>query len=122
MPRKLVIRSWVVLFAGILSVIVIGCATPQQKQARFLERGKNGLAAKDYNRAIIEFRNAIKVNPQESEPHYQLALADLAMKDFPGAVAALQTAVRLNPKHFPAQLKLTELMTTSTKRERLAEA
>src|SRR3982750_1327060 len=69
-----------------LAIISVGCArTPQQKQAKFLERGKKLLAAKTYDRAALEFRNAIQVDPREAEAYYQLAMADLGMRDFRGA-------------------------------------
>src|SRR6266699_958444 len=108
----------VLVFSLALTLIsAAACArTPQQKQARFLERVKKLLADKNYQRAVLEFRNAIQLNLRDPEPYYQMALADLATKDFRGAIAALRTAVDLNPKHFPAQLKLAELMTTTTEK------
>ena len=71
------------------------------------------LAKKDYGRAALEFRNAVKVMPKDAEPYYQLGLTYLASGNARNGVAALRHATELNPKHAGAQLKLAELMTTS---------
>ena len=39
-------------------LIAPGCAKPAEKEARFLETGKRLLQRRDYQRALIEFRNA----------------------------------------------------------------
>lgn len=68
---------------------------------------------RDFGRALLEFRNASKVMPQDAEPHYQMALALLKAGSPSNAVAELRKATELNPKHTAAQLKLADMMTTS---------
>jgi tetratricopeptide (TPR) repeat protein len=110
----------VALGAGFLTA---GCnRSPQAKEAQYLKRGMAQAAKKDYGRAVLEFRNAIKVMPQDAEPHYQLALTYLATGSAANAVAALRRATELNPKHAGAQLKLAELMTTSQNQDVLHDA
>jgi tetratricopeptide (TPR) repeat protein len=99
--------------AGFLltTLLITGCALgPQAKEARFLERGKSYMAKKDYNRAAIEFQNAIRVNKTDAEPYYQLALTYIAMGDAQRSYRALNKAVQLNPKHRQAQIKMAELL------------
>ena len=117
-------NRFVLLLLLVLAVIcATACArTPHQKQTRYIERGKKLLAAKDYQRAILEFRNAVQLNLPDAEPYYQMALAKLAVRDFPGGISALRKAVELNPKHLAAQTKLAALMTTSPVKARLEEA
>jgi tetratricopeptide (TPR) repeat protein len=97
---------------GVLSILLAitlaaGCArSPAEKEARFLAHGKAQLATKDYNRALLEFRNASQVMPRDAEPHYQTALVYLALRDGVKASQMLRKAVELNPKHQAAQLKL----------------
>src|ERR1035441_10988097 len=74
------------LSAGILAV---GCnRSPQAKEAQYLKRGIALIAKKDYGRAALEFRNAIKAMPKDAEPYYQLGLAYLDRK-----------STRLNSSH-----------------------
>src|ERR1035437_3389018 len=99
------------LSAGLLAV---GCnRSPQAREAQYLKRGAALTAKKDYGRAILEFRNASKAMPKDAEPYYQLGLTYLAAGNIRNGVVALYRATELNPKHAGAQLKLSELMTTS---------
>ena len=96
------------LSSGILTV---GCnRSPQAKEAQYLKRGAAQVAKKEYGRAILEFRNAVKAMPKDAEPNYQLGLAYLASGSAQNGFNALRRATELNPKHSGAQLKLAELM------------
>lgn len=87
------------------------CArNPQQREAIFLAEGKKHAQAKDFDRAILDFRNAIQAMPNDSEPHYQLGLVYLAAGNGQAAAYELVNAVKIDPKNMPAQLKLSEIM------------
>jgi Flp pilus assembly protein TadD len=108
--RGIYLCAVVALGAGFVAA---GCnRSPQAKEAQYLKRGIAQAARKDYGRAVLEFRNAIKVMPQDAEPYYQLGLAYLATGSSANGIAALRRATELNSKHAGAQLKLAELMTT----------
>ena len=104
------------LFAGVAAVLIagglmIGCSTsPQAKEAKYLKRGQDLMAAKAYGRAILEFRNAARAMPGEAEPQYRLGVAYLRSGDPGSGVAALRKATELNPNHQDAQLALARLM------------
>jgi tetratricopeptide (TPR) repeat protein len=117
---RIVVCAMAALSAGIVAV---GCnGSPQSKEAQYLKRGVALLEKKDYGRAALEFRNAIKVMPSDAEPHYQLGLTYLASGNPANGIAALRKATELNPKHAGAQLKLAELMTTSNDQDILRDA
>ncbi len=104
-------------------ILTAGCnRSPQAKEAQYLKRGAALVAKKDYGRAALEFRNAIKVMPRDAEPYYQLGLTYLATGNGRDGVLALRHATELNPKHAGAQLKLAELMTTSQDQDVLRDA
>ena len=108
------------LSAGLLAV---GCnRSPQAREAQYLKRGAALTAKKDYGRAILEFRNAIKAMPKDAEPYYQLGLTYLAAGNFANGFVALRRATELNPKHAGAQLKLSEIMTASPNQADLRNA
>jgi tetratricopeptide (TPR) repeat protein len=118
MNRSLVIRA--VLITGIA---MAGCSnSPQDREARFLKRGKEFLAKKDFGRALLEFKNAAQAMPKDAEPYYQTGLTYLAFRDVRYAMLAFKKAIELNPKHTAAQLKLAEIETNSRKPEQLGEA
>src|ERR1700730_16705501 len=76
-----------------LAVLLAGCATPQQKEARYLESGKRQFEKKDYPRAAIQSINASKPMPKDAEPYYQLALTYLAQQQYNPAISSLRAAI-----------------------------
>jgi len=108
---------------AVVAALAGGCArSPQAKEARFLEDGKQRLRNKDYSRALLQFRAAVQVMPDDPEAHYQLGLALVDSGDVAIGAAQLRKATELSPKHYAAQLSLAQLMLTSTDPEILAEA
>ena len=104
-------------------ILPVGCdRSPQAKEAQYLKRGAALAAKKDYDRAALEFRNAVKEMPKDAEAYYQLGLTYLASGNVGNGVAALRHATEINPKHTGAQLKLAELMTTSQNQDILRDA
>ncbi len=100
-----------------------GCSpSPEAKEAKFLNRGQVLFTQKDYARALLEFKNALGVMPQDAEPYYRMGLVYLEGGDMAGAARSFQKATALNPKHSAAQLKLAELMTASKDEKYIAEA
>src|SRR5947207_8419327 len=61
---------------GIIVTIAVvwGCSRDPNE---LVESAKQYISAGKYNEAVIELRNAIKLNPQLAEAHYQLGLAYL---------------------------------------------
>ena len=107
--------------AGIL--FLTGCSqTPQEKYARYVQRGKKHLERSDPSRALLEFRNAIKEQPNKPEAYHGLALVFLARNQVREAAASLQRAVELKPNYSAAQLKLAELMIRTRDEELLKDA
>src|SRR5215472_10667757 len=103
------IRKLWVCTAVLFTVLAAGCSrSPESREARYLQRGKDLLAKKDAPRALLEFRSAIAARPRSAEAYYQLGLAYLALKDSRKAVAAFQKSVEFNQAHTGAKLKLAE--------------
>src|SRR5260370_35707745 len=78
-----------------------GCSK-QDREAKFLQEGKNFLERKDYQRAVLQFKNAIQAAPNDAEPHYQVSLAYLAIGDYLSALVELQSRINVNPSELPA--------------------
>jgi len=101
----------------ILALMVCGgCRrSPEAKKAKFMESGKAYMQAKDYPRAILQFRNAAQFAGKDPEPYYQMALAFLADGQLQNGVDALQQCLKLNPKYTAAKLKIAELETMTNR-------
>src|SRR5512140_2620013 len=80
-----------------LAIGLWGCSrTPEQKAARFLASGKAQIAKKDYARAILDLKNAARLQPKHAEPYYQAGLAYLGMGDYRMAYSSLLRATEFD--------------------------
>jgi tetratricopeptide (TPR) repeat protein len=98
---------------GILGLVCLtaGCTvSPEAKKAKYLSAGKELMAKKSYERAALQFKNAVQVDPKDAEAHYQFALALMALSDWENATRQLLKATELDTKHTKAQLQLSRLM------------
>jgi tetratricopeptide (TPR) repeat protein len=115
-------RSKIMAFAACIAILTLSACSPQAREARYLEKGKQALQKRNYSVAVIEFKNAAKAMPRDAEPYYQLGLVYLASNDFNTAASYLQKACELNPHLADAQLKLAALMSTSRNKSVIEEA
>ena len=95
---------------------------PQQSYAGMMEGGRRYLDSKDYVKAIIQFKNAVRAEPRNAEGYYRLGLACVATGNMLEAVPALVKAAEIDPKHAGAQLKLAELLAGSSDKNLLEES
>lgn len=96
-----------------LSVLTACSRSEESKRDRFLAEGHKFFEAKDYNRALIAFKNAAQIAPKDAEAQYRLGLTFAAIGDVRDAVSSLRRATELSPAHTPAQLKLAQILADS---------
>jgi tetratricopeptide (TPR) repeat protein len=98
------------LLGLILCLAISACSSPQEKRDSFMAKGEKLEAGKDYVRARLEFKNAIKVDPQCVDCYAGLARVEIALKNFREAYAAYYRAVDLAPERMDIQLALGQLL------------
>src|ERR1019366_7337557 len=118
LARRLLIAFLPMLILGLSSCTL----SPEARRDRYLASGKKLVEKKDYRRAVLEFKNALKAKPRYAEIYYQLGLADIGANDVREAALCFQKAIELNPKHVGAQLGLAQLLASATNPKLLEEA
>ena len=96
--------------------------SPETRRNAYVTKGKTFVDRKDYSRAILEFRNAARLSPNDADIYYQLGMAYAGAKDVRMAVLALKKAADINPKHVQAQLKLAQFYALTDDQEMLHDA
>ena len=76
------------------------------RAAVYNNQGILALEKNEYNKAIVHFRAAIKVDSKFEVAHYNLGCTFLEMKDYPKAVSAFSDAVGVNRKFKEAYYNL----------------
>lgn len=101
------------ILAALLSGMIAGCGSAEDSSERFIESGKELMEKGEFDKARLEFRNALQINPLEAEGYYQLALIDEKNQKWKGMYSNLVTAESLDPNHVQAIVKLGQLHVVS---------
>jgi tetratricopeptide (TPR) repeat protein len=105
----------------LIAVAALACQSDAERAAEHMKAGAEMLEAKQFEEAVIEYKNATKLQPNDAEAHYGLAKAHLAKKDPRSAYWELKETVRLDPNNVQARIEHGEFLLVQGNEE-LAEA
>jgi len=74
-----------------------------------LEVGQSYLLNKEYEKAIVKFSEALKINPHDPEIYYYLGLAYEGAKKMPEAIKMYEKTLCLDGSFCNAEMRLNEL-------------
>src|SRR5271154_1166774 len=107
-PRSVQSR-WLLCPLLFAAVILGGCGGAQARKARHLEKGQAFFAAHNYEKARVEFRNALQIAPNDSEARYQNGLVDEKLGNQREAAQFYQAAIDSNTNNIQARAALARL-------------
>lgn len=88
---------------------LIGCGSSMETAGDYVESGKLLVQDGKLDKARLEFKNAIQIDPRTAEAFYQLALLDEKSQKWKSMYANLSTTEQLAPTHNDASVKLGQL-------------
>jgi len=96
----------------LLAVLLLAaCSTdPAIRKHAYLTSGNKYYKSSKYQEAVIQFRNALQIDPRFAEAHWQLACAYLKLHNPEAAYHELANTVILEPHNVDAQLELASLL------------
>jgi len=83
---------------------------PNTRKQKYLQSGERYFAQGKYQEAAIEFFNAIRIDDNFAEAHYQLAQSYLRAQQWSLAYQELERTVQLQPEHYQARNDLVQLL------------
>ena len=104
---------------GVLVVLLatLGCSSREQRSEKAYQRGTAALDRKDYDTAIAEFTESIRLDREASGAYQNRGLAYHHKKEYAKAVADYTEAMRLDPNDSDAHSNLAWLLATCPKAE-----
>ena len=93
----------------VITVGMSGCGGKAERQAKHLEKGKAYLEQADYEKARIEFKNVLQINPKNADAYYMSGLMEEQQNNWPKAYGNYSKALELNPEHLDAKAKLGKI-------------
>ena len=95
---------------ALAAFLLAGCSSSEEKAQSYYEHGKELLAAKDYDRAEVEFRNAVQYNKRLLPAWRDLAQVEELTHKWGALVPVLRNVLELDPNDMAARLKLGRLL------------
>src|SRR6202050_2112234 len=94
---------------GFAALALVGCGGAQARKARHLEKGHAYYAANNFEKARVEFRNALQIAPNDSEARYDNGLVDEKLSNLREAAQFYQGAIDSNSDNIKARAALARL-------------
>jgi len=92
-----------------ISVAMFGCGGKEERLAAHLEKGKAYYEQANYDKARVELRNVLQIEPKSADAYYLLGLIEEQQQNWQAAFADYSKAVELNPDQMQAKAKLGRL-------------
>src|SRR5208283_2111606 len=86
-------RILTILLCVPLLLYVFGCSSNEEKAARFITRGDRLIEKGDPVRAILQYKNALQLDPKSAAAHLALGKALLRQREYLPAYRTLSEAL-----------------------------
>jgi tetratricopeptide (TPR) repeat protein len=99
-----------VIVTCVVCLIAASCSTREEKLASFMAKGDQLLSSGDPVRAILEYKNALQIDPKNVKATFSLGRAYLAQKEYQKAFSTFNAALELDPAYDEARVQVASLM------------
>jgi tetratricopeptide (TPR) repeat protein len=96
---------------AVLLALLLSCErNPNVQKQRFFESGNQYFESGQFTEALLEFSNAVQIDPRFASAHFKLGECYLRLQRFPDAYRELQRTIELDPSNAKASLDLGLLL------------
>jgi tetratricopeptide (TPR) repeat protein len=92
-----------------VAVVLASCGGKEERKAMHMEKGMAYYAQGNYDKARVELKNVLQIDPKTPEAYYMIGLIEEKQQKWQGAFSSYLKAVELNPDHIQAKVKLGRL-------------
>ena len=97
--------------ASVLVVALSSCGGAEDRKEKYLEKGKVYLNDKNFEKARIEFKNVLQIDPKYAEAYFLMGQLEEKRMELLKAVSLYKKAIDLDPAHIEAKVELAEIYT-----------
>jgi tetratricopeptide (TPR) repeat protein len=109
MPRTTLNRTIAVVALGLAGMALSACGGAQARKAKHLEKGQTYLAAGNYEKARVEFQNALQIAPVDPEARFENGVVDEKLGKVREAAQFYQGTIDVSPDHLGARTNLSRI-------------
>ncbi len=96
--------------ALVLTLALSACNSPEEKAAKYLKNGNALFQQGQYDKARLEYKNALRILPAAADPRYRLGLIDEMQGDLRNAFNNFTMAEQQDAHFHPAKLKIAQYL------------
>jgi len=104
----------------VMALLVTACGAHEQA-AKYLEKGKEFYQEGNYDKARIELKNTLQIDPKSIEGHYYLGLTYEQQQNLQKAFSHFLAVLELDPKSVPGRLKVAKYYLLSQQNDKAME-
>jgi len=94
---------------SILVISLAACGGAEERKVKYLEKGKAYLAEKNYEKAKIEFKNVMQIDPKYAEAYFLMGQLEEKRKDLRKSLGNYKKVIELDPQHVDAKVNLAKI-------------
>ena len=121
MPTGASARFLSIAVLSLAAVALAACGGAQARKARHLEKGQTYLTAGNFEKARVEFQNALQIAPADPEARFQMGLVDEKLGKVREAANFYQGTLDVSRDHLGARTRLARLYVFSGAPDRALE-
>jgi Tfp pilus assembly protein PilF len=101
--------------------VLAGCGGAEERKAQHLSKAIEFFESSNTDKAVIEFRNVLQIDPKTAKPYYYLGRVEEQKQNWPQAFGMYQKAVELDPNDLDARFKLAQFLALSKQPDQALE-
>ena len=102
-------RPIVAVIIALSAMALCACGGAQARKAKHLEKGQTYLNAGNYEKARVEFQNALQISPVDPEARFEIGVVDEKLGKNREAAQFYQGTIDVSPDHLGARTRLARL-------------
>ncbi len=99
-------KLYKILILAFFAISLISCGGAEERKAVYMQKAKASMEAGDLDKARIELKNVLQIDPKDAEAYYQLGKVFEQQGDYRKAFSHYLRAEELNPELLENQAKL----------------
>jgi tetratricopeptide (TPR) repeat protein len=109
-PVSFSAASLAILSFFFLVTLPCGCTSKEDKKTRHLENARQYIDKSEFQKAVIELKNVVQLDPEDDRAYHELGETYLKLKQGHDALQAFLKAASINPENMKAQLKIGQIL------------
>jgi len=103
--------SGLIKFSAITILVfsLLACGGAEERKVKYLEKGKAYLEENNLDKAKIEFKNVLQIDPKFAEAYYYMGLLEEQDKELGKSLSNYVKAIEFNPNFNDAKVKLAKI-------------